>query len=144
MTPDSWRTTGLRWLKFNFVGGIGIGVQLVVLTVFKSGLHLDYLTATGLAVEAAVIHNFLWHERFTWVDRAAQASLVRFLKFNLTTGAFSILGNLVMMRLLVGAGKVNYLLANMITIAACSVVNFVVSDSIVFAVRVHDFRTKAE
>jgi putative flippase GtrA len=102
------------------------------------------LTATGLAVEAAVIHNFLWHERFTWVDRAAQASLVRFLKFNLTTGAFSILGNLVMMRLLVGAGKVNYLLANMITIAACSVVNFVVSDSFVFAVRVHDFRTKAE
>ena len=144
MTGDSWRTTGLRWLKFNFVGGIGIAVQLVVLTALKSGLHLDYLVATGLAVEAAVIHNFLWHERFTWVDRAADASFVRFLKFNLTTGAFSILGNLVMMRLLVGAGKLNYLLANMITIAACSVVNFVVSDCFVFAVKVHAFPTKAE
>ena len=135
MTGDSWRTTGLRWLKFNFVGGIGIAVQLVVLTALKSGLHLDYLVATGLAVEAAVIHNFLWHERFTWVDRGAGAGFARFLKFNLTTGAFSILGNLVMMKLLVGVCKLNYLLANMITIAACSVVNFVVSDSFVFAVR---------
>jgi putative flippase GtrA len=144
MTGDSWRATGLRWLKFNFVGGLGIGVQLVVLTVLKSGLHLDYLVATGLAVEAAVIHNFLWHERFTWVDRASETSFVRFLKFNLTTGLFSILGNLVMMKLLVGVGKLNYLLANMITIVACSVVNFVVSDSFVFAVKVHDFRTKAE
>ena len=53
----------IRWLKFNFVGGIGIGVQLVVLTALKSGLHFNYLLATVLAVEAAVIHNFIWHER---------------------------------------------------------------------------------
>jgi putative flippase GtrA len=134
MTRDSWRTTGLRWLKFNFVGGLGIGVQLLVLAMLKSGLRLDYLVATGFAVEAAVIHNFLWHGRFTWVDRAPGKSLVRFLKFNLTTGAFSVLGNLVMMKLLVGMGKLNYLVGNMITIAACSLVNFVVSDSFVFAV----------
>ena len=144
MTGESWRATGLRWLKFNFVGGIGIAVQLVVLTALKSGLHLDYLVATGLAVEVAGIHNFLWHERFTWADRGAEASFVRFLKFNLTTGLFSILGNLVMMNVLVGAGKLNYVVANMITIAACSVVNFVVSDSFVFAVKAHDFPTKAE
>ena len=25
----------------------------------------------GLAVEAAILHNFLWHERWTWSDRAA-------------------------------------------------------------------------
>lgn len=134
MTGDNWRPTGVRWLKFNFVGGIGIGVQLVVLAVLKSGLHVDYLIATGLAVEAAIIHNFLWHERFTWVDRAGP-SLVRFLRFSLTTGAFSILGNLVLMKLLVGLGNLNYLVANMITIAACSVVNFVVSDGFVFAVK---------
>ena len=53
--------TFLRWLKFNAVGGIGIGVQLVVLTVLRSWLKLDYLLATGLAVEIAAIHNFLWH-----------------------------------------------------------------------------------
>jgi putative flippase GtrA len=131
----SWRKTGMRWLKFNAVGGIGIGVQLVVLAVLKSGLRLDYLLATELAVEAAVIHNFLWHERFTWADRMKESSLVRFVKFNLTTGLFSILGNLILMRTLVGSGKMNFLVANIVTIAACSLVNFVVSDRVVFAER---------
>jgi hypothetical protein len=41
----------------------GVGVQLAVLAAMKSVQHLNYLLATALAVEAAVIHNFLWHER---------------------------------------------------------------------------------
>ena len=64
-----WRSAGWRWMKFNIVGWIGIGVQLGVLTALKSGLHLNYLWATALAVEAAVIHNYFWHQRFTWADR---------------------------------------------------------------------------
>jgi putative flippase GtrA len=133
MIPPSWRTTGLRWMRFNIVGAIGIGVQLIVLAVLKSGMHLDYLVATGFAVEAAVIHNFLWHERFTWVDRLLKPGFGRFLKFNLTTGALSILGNVAMMKLLAGMAGLNYLLANLITIAVCSVLNFVLSDTFVFA-----------
>jgi putative flippase GtrA len=43
--------------------------QLLILIVLKTGLGLDYLVATALAVEAAVVHNFLWHQRFTWIDR---------------------------------------------------------------------------
>ncbi len=132
MTFEGWQVTLRRWLKFNAVGGIGIGVQLAVLAALKSGLHLDYLLATGLAVEAAVIHNFIWHERLTWADRSGGRPLLRLVKFNLTTGAFSILGNLAAMKLLVGVFGLPYLSANGITIAACSVVNFVVSDRIVF------------
>jgi len=123
----------LRWLKFNAVGAIGIGVQLIVLTALRSGFGIGYLWATGLAVESAVIHNYLWHERFTWRDRETESSLVRFVKFNLTTGLFSIGGNLVLMRVLVGEVRMNYLVANLVTIAMCSVVNFVVSDRVVFA-----------
>lgn len=132
MMPDPWPSIAKRWLKFNLVGGIGIGVQLLVLVALKALLHLDYLTATALAVEAAVVHNFLWHERFTWVDRAG-GGFSRFLKFNLTTGLFSIAGNLLLMKLLAGLGQVNYLMANGIAIAACSLVNFLVSDVFVFA-----------
>jgi putative flippase GtrA len=134
MTTRQWRSTGVRWLKFNLVGAIGIAVQLLVLVVLKAGLRLDYLIATALAVETAVVHNFLWHERFTWADRAG-AGFARFLKFNLTTGALSIAGNLALMKILVGLEHVNYLLANGITITACSVVNFLVSDGFVFAER---------
>ena len=132
MTPITWRSTATRWLKFNLVGGMGIAVQLLILVLLKTGMHLNYLLATALAVEVTVIHNFFWHERFTWADRAS-AGLPRFLKFNLTTGLFSIAGNLALMKLLVGLGHMNYLLANAITITACSVVNFLVSDGFVFA-----------
>ncbi len=133
MTGDSWEVLVRRWVKFNMVGGIGVGVQLVILAMLKSGLHFDYLLATGLAVEAAVIHNFVWHEHFTWADRAGGRSMFRFAKFNLTTGAFSILGNLLAMKLLVEVAGLPYLPANGITIASCSMVNFVVSDCVVFA-----------
>jgi putative flippase GtrA len=132
MTATAWRSTATRWIKFNLVGGMGIVVQVLTLVVLKTGLHLHYLMATGLAVETAVVHNFLWHERFTWADRAG-AGLARFFKFNLTTGLFSIAGNLVLMKLLVGLGHMNYLLANGITITACSFVSFLVSDGFVFA-----------
>jgi putative flippase GtrA len=124
--------TGIRWLKFNAVGAGGILVQLAALTLLKSGLRVDYLTATALAVEAAVIHNFFWHERFTWADRTTGSSWARFTKFNLTTGLFSIVGNVLVMKVLVGGAHLNYFVANILTIATCSILNFVVSDRFVF------------
>jgi putative flippase GtrA len=129
------RRTVLRWLKFNAVGALGIGVQLAVLLALKSGFHLSYLPATALAVEAAILHNFFWHERYTWADqvqRSWQRSLPRFLRFNLTTGGVSIVGNLALMKLMVGMGHMNYLVANGIAIALCSLANFLVSDRWVF------------
>jgi len=129
------RETVLRWLKFNFVGGIGILVQLAALALFRSAFHLNYLLATALAVEVAVIHNFLWHERFTWRDRPSahrRQSLARFLKFNATNGGVSIVGNLLIMRALVGQFHMQYMLANLIAIAICSLINFLLSDWVVF------------
>jgi putative flippase GtrA len=131
----SWRKTGRRWLKFNLVGAIGIGVQLGALALLRGGLGMDYLLATALAVEAAVVHNFIWHERFTWADRSSVTlaqSLGRLLRFNLTTGAVSIAGNLALMRLLVGAAGLPLLPSNLLSIAGCSVVNFLLSDRVVF------------
>jgi len=129
------RQTVLRWLKFNFVGGVGILVQLIALAIFRSALHLNYLLATALAVEIAVIHNFLWHERFTWRDRPSahrRQSLTRLLKFNATNGGVSIVGNLLIMRALVGQFHMQYMLANLIAIAVCSLLNFLLSDWLVF------------
>jgi putative flippase GtrA len=125
----------LRWLKFNAVGALGIGVQLAVLFTLKSGFHLTYLPATALAVEAAVLHNFLWHERYTWADRVQPSwrkSMPRLLRFNLTTGGVSIIGNLALMKLMVDLGHLNYLIANGVAIVLCSLANFLVSEQWVF------------
>ncbi len=99
-----------RWLKFNIVGGIGIGVQLAALAIFRSLLHFAYLLATVVAVESALLHNFVWHDN----------------------GLTSTLGNLLLMRWLVGGMHMNYFAANVIAIAACSLVNFLLSDCFVF------------
>lgn len=126
-----------RWLKFNAVGAIGILVQLLTLALLAGPLHIYYLLATALAVETAVLHNFVWHERWTWKDRSlghARLALLlsRLLRFHLSNGLVSILSNLLFMRLLVGQFHLHYLPANLLSIAACSLLNFFLSDLFVF------------
>ena len=124
------------WLKFNAVGLIGIGVQLLALTLFRSGFGVNYLSATFLAVETAVLHNFVWHERWTWAERTRLSTsgvVGRLLRFHLANGLISISGNLVLMWLFVSYLHLHYFLANLIAIGACSIVNFFASDRLVFA-----------
>lgn len=124
-----------HFVKFNVVGAIGIGVQLLALWILKGWLGWHYLVATGLAVEAAIVHNFIWHETWTWADRTrGRRSGVtrRLIRFNSTTGLVSLLGNLVLMQLLVGLAGLPYFLANILSIAACSILTFLLSDRFVF------------
>lgn len=127
------RTAIIRWLKFNLVGAIGICVQLAALAILKSGLGLNYLLATALAVEVTIVHNFIWHERFTWANRPTRSRIRRFVAFNTSNGAISLLGSMAMMKLLVGVAGVNYFIANLFGIAACSLLNFLIGDRLVFS-----------
>ncbi len=129
------RETGLRWLKFNAVGVIGIVVQTGALALLAGVARMNYLAATALAVEAAVLHNFIWHERYTWRDRTAAAGggvWRRLLAFHLTNGLVSIGGNLLLMRLFVGTLRMHYLAGNLLAIAVCSLANFAASHWLVF------------
>jgi putative flippase GtrA len=123
------------WMKFNAVGLLGIGVQLAVLTALKSGAGFNYLTATVVAVEAAVLHNFFWHEHWTWIERTRSASgglPGRLARFHVTNGLISIAGNLTLMWVLVSRLHLHYFLANIMAIATCSILNFLASDRLVF------------
>ena len=127
-------STSRRAFRFYAVGGLGIAVQLGTLAAL---IHagLNYVIATMLAVEAAVVHNFLWHQHYTWAERQTSgiaAYLWRLLKFNSTTGLVSIGGNVMLMRLLVGEAGFRPLIANIVTVASCSLLNFLVSDRAVF------------
>ena len=126
-----WR----RVLRFNTVGAIGIGVQLAALWILKGLLHVDVMVATALAVETAVVHNFVWHEHWTWRDRTARQNgrFGRLVRFNLSNGLISLVVNLVLMRLLVGHFHSPYLAANLVAIAAGAVANYLASDWFVFA-----------
>jgi putative flippase GtrA len=127
----------MRSVKFYVVGGVGIGVQLGALAVLKSLLGVNYLWATALAVEIAVLHNFIWHQLWTWRDRQTSLTeaLGRMVRFNLTTGALSILANVVLMRGLTGSLGIHYLPANLMAIAGTSLANFALSEWFVFRTR---------
>jgi putative flippase GtrA len=122
------------WLKFNAVGIVGVGVQLTALAVFRSGLDWPIRLATVAAVECAVLHNFVWHERWTWAHRGLdwRRFPARLLRFNVSNGLISIVGNVVVMELLAVRLHLNYMISNLLAIGACSLLNFFVSDRLVF------------
>jgi putative flippase GtrA len=129
-------STLVSWVKFNTVGLAGFGVQLAVLALLKSGLGMHYLVATIIAVETAVVHNFIWHERWTWAHRVygTSGALMRLLRFNAGNGVVSLAGNVFLMWVFVSKFNINYLIANIVSIGVCSIVNFLISDRLVFRV----------
>ena len=124
----------MRFLKFNGVGIAGFAVQLTVLAALVH-LGVHYLAPTLVALEAAVLHNFFWHERWTWRDRPAEGRgrLDRFWRFHALNGVVSLVGNLALMRLLVGTLGMPAIPANLLAVIACSVLNYFASDRMVFA-----------
>ena len=130
MTP-----LAVRWLKFNLVGALGIVVQMGAFALLFSALHLNYLAATALAVETAVLHNFVWHELYTWKHLprgAARDVALRLVRFHAGNGAISILGNLALMRLFVGSLHIHHYVASGLAIALCSLLNFAAGEWFVF------------
>jgi dolichol-phosphate mannosyltransferase len=123
----------MRWLKFNVVGAMGATVHLGLLTLLVHVLGMHYLLATALSVEAAILHNFMWHRRWTWSDRRAAPAAASLLIFNLTSGLVSIASNLLSAYLLTGGWGIDPVVANLVAIALGSIVNLFLSDRVAFA-----------
>ncbi len=123
-----------RWLVFNAVGAMGVAVQIAALVVLTEAAGLDYRLATVLAVETAILHNFVWHERWTWRDRASgrPGPWTRLARFNLVTGALSIAVNVVFTGLYATAFGVHYVIANLLAIGTGSLLTFIANDRFVF------------
>ena len=124
----------IRWAKFNLVGVLGMAVQLAALALFNHLFRGHYLYASAAALEVTLIHNFIWHTRYTWSDRREKSSWPRrLLRFHLSSGLVSLLGNLLLTRLLVHNTRLPLLAANAIAIASCSLANFTLSHRWAFA-----------
>ncbi len=124
----------LRVWRFNAVGAMGFVVQLAALAVLHGWFGLSVWLATALAVELAVLHNFVWHERWTWRDRGgARGVWQRLVRFNLTTGLISLAVNIALMQWLVVWMGAPYLRANLVCVAAGAVANYAAADRFVFA-----------
>jgi putative flippase GtrA len=123
-----------RLVRFNTVGFIGFAVQIALLWLLtRAGVH--YLAATAIAVEAAILHNFAWHERWTWRDRPAQpgSRFAQLARFHVVNGGVSLAGNLLLMPALVHGAGLPIVAANLVAVLACAAINFAGADRLVFS-----------
>jgi putative flippase GtrA len=136
----------IRWGKFNAVGAMGVVVQLAALAAVNRLWPGHYLWATAAAIEITLVHNFVWHLRWTWHDRTwrdrnspdgsgRDSAAAQCWRFHLSNGLVSMLGNLALMRPLVKVAHLPVLGANAMAIVACSLLNFCVADLWAFAVQ---------
>jgi putative flippase GtrA len=121
-----------RGARFAWVGAGGFVVQLLALRALTAA-GLPATLATALAVEAAILHNFVWHEGWTWSDRGPGAGrLVRLARFNGATAVVSIGGNVLLTTVMVHRLGLPLLVANALAVLALSVVTFLCADRLVF------------
>ena len=124
-----------RLLRFAFSGLGGFVVQIGALTLLTEWLGVHYLLATIVSVEAAILLNFVWHERWTWGDRPVSSSSERWqrlARFNALTGLTSIVGTAIIASILVEGFSLPPVIANLISVAALSAINFVGANALVF------------
>jgi putative flippase GtrA len=125
--------TFIRWAKFNLVGAMGMAVQLGALALFNRWIAGRYLYASAAALEIALLHNFVWHVHYTWRDRRDSAPRLRqCVRFHLSNGLVSMLGNLALMRLLVQHANLPLLASNAIAILCCAMANFFLGNNWAF------------
>ena len=123
-----------RWAKFNVVGALGMAVQLASLALLNRWLHGHYLYASAAAIELTLLHNFWWHTHYTWRDRRDGVKPTqRLLRFHLSNGLVSLVGNVALMRLLVHEAHLPLLASNLVAIICCSIVNFLLGNKWAFA-----------
>ena len=124
--------TRIRPFAFAAVGAAGLACQLAVLGLLAdAGVPVG--VATAAAVGTALVHNFLWHRRWTWRDRAADGAWTsQFVRFAGLNGAVSLAGNVVVTTGLTATGM-PLVPANVAAVAVCGVVNFMLADRAVFA-----------
>jgi archaetidylinositol phosphate synthase len=129
----NWRPVVRRWWRFNLVGIGGFALQLGVLWILARICGVHYLIATALAVEIAVLHNFAWHEAWTWRSVTTEGRWRRLVRFNLANGFVSIASNLLFTQLFMQWMGLPLLAANTAAVIMMALLNFALAESWVFA-----------
>ena len=85
-----------RFVRYCLVGCSGLVVHLGMLALLREKSFLGKLEAPAVAIEFAIINNFIWNEWWTFRDRSRLAPhllarLFRFTQFNLVCGVGALL-----------------------------------------------------
>lgn len=129
------RRVALRFGKFASVGLVGAGLQLALTYVLTAALGVSAVPAVILAVEAAILHNFFWHQHFTWRDRPARdirTQAGRLWRFQTGNGLVSLTGNALVTAWLAGEFGAPPLVCSLAGMAVSATANFIIADRWVY------------
>ena len=124
-----------RFSRFLLTGSAGFLCQIASLWLLVSVLSVNYVLATIIAIELAIVFNYVLHEKWTWNDRPAatiRQRWFRLARFNAMTALTSIAGGVLITALLVEALGLPPVAANIISVVALGLLNFAGADSMVF------------
>jgi putative flippase GtrA len=124
-----------RFGRFNLVGALGAALQVLLFYLLMKYWPMPEAAAAAIAVEIVVLHNFYWHERFTWRDQGPSGlrrRTIRLWRFHAANGLISVVGNTALTYCLVQLLKSPALLAAVAAMAICAPVNFWIADRWVY------------
>ena len=125
---------GARFGRFNLVGLMGTALQLLLFDLLMGKFGLAGVVAAPIAVEIVILHNFFWHERFTWRRPAGlRQRAIRLGRFHVGNGLISLAGNTLLTYWLSHELKAPPLASAVTAIALCSPINFLVADCWVYS-----------
>ena len=115
------------------VAWLGMAVNTGCLYVFKGLLHVRLIPASVMAIEIAIIHNFIWYRSWTWRDRPNKPPFFQqLIKYNIATGAVDFLGNVSVLWILATFLNIHYLLANILGMIAPPFIKFWLNEKVIF------------
>jgi dolichol-phosphate mannosyltransferase len=139
-----WRAkvpTVFRGTKFLLVAWLGMFVNTGYLYLFKGVLGIRIIPASLMAIEIAIIHNFIWFRHWAWKDRQQkyhQPFFKQLFKYNIATGLVDLFSNVTILWVLSTFFHVHYLLANICGMIAGPFIKFWLNDKFIFREKRHD------
>jgi len=116
-----------EFIKFGIVGATGVLVNMGILIFLTRGMHLSLELASPVAIETSIITNFILNNLWTFKARSKKDSILkRFTRFHIVSFTAGIVNYIVLLMLTYGLGVFD-LLANLIGIAAATVVNYILN-----------------
>jgi dolichol-phosphate mannosyltransferase len=134
-----------RFLRYCAVGLSGIAVNEGTLWFFTAAGGLFYMYASLLAVELAIVNNFLVNDRWTFREQSRQQGatknrLKRFYQFNLICAVGAIL-NVVVLWALTSFAGLYYLLSNLAGIGVSTLWNYGLNSIVTWRVPTEEQKT---
>jgi dolichol-phosphate mannosyltransferase len=121
-----------RLAAFGLIGLSGLLVNESVLALLTEGARLYYLGAAVISTQAAIVWNFALTERWIYARRACRFDWrARFVTFVLVCTTAQLLTAPILL-VLVDFARLPYLAANLIAIAASTIVRFRIAERLIW------------